>query len=160
MSSTSSRFNWIAGLGLAGCAILSCMLVGASSASASPSLSASSETPSDALGGWIENAGAFAVSHAEASKSAARATVNHRGKAELKTIGGTTNKRAHGWTTWAGTKHYTTAQLEKTWPSSGVITSSGRKWGTGGTEAVSAYRAFNPNQTSDGYGQARTYYGR
>jgi hypothetical protein len=155
MRTSSSPAKRITGIALAGCAILCATLGAASSAAASQQAGATSDFQAGALGGWTETA-----SVSQPPTPGARATVNHRGKAEFKTIGGTTNKRAHGWTTWAGTKHYTTAQLEKTWPSSGVITTSGRKWGTGGTEAVSAYRAFNPNQTSDGYGQARTYYGR
>jgi hypothetical protein len=125
-----------------------------------PAHAATPSPKASAEGGWSENEGSVVSPLAISGAGLSRATVKHVGKAELKTISGTTNKRAHGWTTWAGTRHYTTARLEKTWPSSGVITSSGRKWGTGGTEAVSAYRAFNPNQTSDGYGQARTYYGR
>lgn len=106
------------------------------------------------VGGWSEGQGASSAG------VGVFATVNHVGKAETKTISGTSNKRAHGWTTWAGTRHYTTAQLEHYWPNSGVIATSGRKYGTGGTEAVSPWRAFNPNASSSGFGQARTYYGR
>lgn len=114
-------------------------------------------TTSGAVGGWSEATGAFGTA---ASGIGVFASPNHRGASEQKTINGTTNKRAHGWTTWAGVRHYTTAQLEHYWPASGVIASSGRKWGTGGTEAVSPWRAFNPNAASNGNGQARTYYGR
>lgn len=119
---------------------------------------ANAATPGSAdsgvVGGWSEAQGASDTG------IGVFATVNHVGKAETKTISGTSNKRAHGWTTWAGTKHYTTAQLEHTWPNSGVIATSGRKYGTGGTEAISPWRAFNPNASSSGFGQARTYYGR
>lgn len=86
--------------------------------------------------------------------------VNHRGKAELKTIRGTTHKRSHGWTTWVGVRHYTTAQLVRSWPASGVIATSGRQWGTSGTEAATKWVAFNPNLPSNGYGSAKTFYGR
>jgi hypothetical protein len=109
---------------------------------------------SGVVGGWVEGRGTSATG------IGVLATVNHVGKAETKTISGTSNKRAHGWTTWAGTRHYTTAQLEHYWPASGVIATSGRKYGTGGTEAISPWKAFNPNATSNGNGQARTYYGR
>lgn len=71
-------------------------------------------------------------------------------------INGTTNKRAHGWTTWAGVRHYTHARMEKSGGGT-VYTSSGRQWGTSGTEAISPWRAFKPNQD---LGSARTYYGR
>lgn len=106
------------------------------------------------VGGWSETQGN------DRAGLGIFATVNHVGKAETKTISGTSNKRAHGWTTWAGTAHYTTAQLEHYWPNSGVIATSGRKYGTGGTEAISPWKAFNPNASSSGFGQARTYYGR
>lgn len=43
---------------------------------------------------------------------------------------------------------------------SGAIATSGRKWGTGGTEAVTGWVAFNPNLPSSGHGSARTYYGK
>ncbi|BDZ48878.1 hypothetical protein GCM10025867_11190 [Frondihabitans sucicola] len=51
-----------------------------------------------------------------------------------------------------------TAQLER--GGGAVITSSGRKWGTSGTEAVSAYKAFKPNAADNGWGHAKTYYGK
>ena len=128
------------------------------------------------IGGWSEGSGAFyqpqalttvaadpIVAQTFAARTlaaAAAATPRHTGKAETKVINGTTHKRAHGWTTWAGTYHYTTARLEHTWPNSGVIATSGRKWGTGGTEAVTGWVAFNPNLPSSGHGSARTYYGK
>ncbi len=59
-----------------------------------------------------------------------------------------------------GVKHYTTARLEHYWPNKGVITSSGRKYGTGKSQAVTKWVPFNPNAKSNGYGRARTYYGR
>ncbi len=107
------------------------------------------------LGGWSETQGPV-----PRASIGTRATVNHRGTAERRVIGGTTHKRSHGWTTWSGVRHYTTARLEHTWPASGVIATSGRKWGTGGTEAVTGWKRFDPNATSSGYGSARTYYGR
>lgn len=112
-------------------------------------------------GGWSESGGTVVAQQGTAeSPQLTNFAVNHRGKAESKTINGTSHKRSHGWTTWANVRHYTTAQLEHYWPYSGVIATSGRKWGTGGTEAVTKWVAFNPNAASSGYGQARTYYGR
>lgn len=114
-------------------------------------------------GGWSEQEGAFVNQEAglRAGLSvAAAATPRHTGKSETATINGTTHKRSHGWTTWTGVYHYTTAQLEHVFPASGVITTSGRKWGTSGTEAVTKYVAFSPSSASDGYGIARTYYGK
>jgi hypothetical protein len=61
-------------------------------------------------------------------------------------------------TTRATVSHYTTAQLER--GNGAVITSSGRKWGVSGTEAISAYRPFSPNAADSGWGHAKTYYGR
>ena len=113
------------------------------------------ETRNAATGGWSEVDGSFT-----GTANGLLASPNHRGASESKVIGGTTNKRAHGWTTWAGTYHYTTARLEHYWPASGVIATSGRKWGTGGTEAASPWKAFNPNAPSNGNGIAKTYYGR
>lgn len=41
-----------------------------------------------------------------------------------------------------------------------VFTTSGRKWGTSGTEAYSPWTTFIPETCCDHLGQARTYYGR
>ena len=108
------------------------------------------------LGGWDESTGSFSTSAGpEAARtSAALAAVNHRGAAEEKVVSGTTNKRAKGWTTWVGVRHYTTAQMES---GSTVLTSSGRKWGTSGTQATSPW--FVANHTY-GKGHAKSYYGR
>ena len=116
------------------------------------------DTGRETAGGWSEISGSF--SDGSVPRAGTFASVSHRGTAESRVIGGTTNKRAHGWTKWAGTRHYTTAQLEHYWPASGVIATSGRKWGTGATEAVSPWKAFNPNAASNGNGAAKTYYGR
>lgn len=114
-------------------------------------------------GGWREDGGYFTSPTPSTSSdrvaSAARGSVNHRGKAEEKIIRGTTHKRSHGWTTWKGVRHYTPARLEH-YHGGGVIISSGRQWGVNGTEAVTKWRAFNPHAKSNGYGTARTYYGR
>lgn len=113
------------------------------------------------VGGWSEEQGYFIVAEASGDvQPLANSQVQHTGKAEQKSINGTTNKRAHGWTTWAGKYHYTTAQLEHYGPfCSGVFTSSGRQWGWSGTEAYTAWRPFKPNACCDNIGQARTYYG-
>ncbi|MED1017879.1 hypothetical protein [Bacillus atrophaeus] len=47
--------------------------------------------------------------------------------------------RAVGVTKWKGKRHYTTARYERRWPFTGVITSSGRVWGTGKTTAKSGW---------------------
>jgi hypothetical protein len=102
--------------------------------------------------GWSEDSG-----QASSSGAATRATVSHTGKAEEKTISGTTNKRSHGWTTWSGVYHYTRARLEK---GSTINGDSGRVWGTSGTEAISPwkpYRVVGGNLESPG--TAHTYYG-
>jgi hypothetical protein len=144
----------------AGLAAAALMVTVSAAAAAAPANAA--EGGDSVLGGWAESTGSFVSgsSLTGAPTIGTFATPNHRGASESKTISGTSNKRAHGWTTWAGTKHYTTAQLEHYWPASGVIASSGRKWGVGGTEAISPWKAFNPNATSNGNGQPRTYYGR
>jgi hypothetical protein len=113
-------------------------------------------------GGWSEVEGSFTV-QAEQSQllptARAAGTVQHTGKSETKSINGTTHKRSHGWTTWSGVYHYTTAQLEHYWPHSGVIRTSGRVWGWNGTEAMTSWTAFNHDAPSNGYGAAKTYYG-
>lgn len=109
-------------------------------------------------GGWGEDTGAFQSQPIEVGALAARAAApKHTGKAEQKEINGTTHKRSHGWTTWSGVKHYTRARLET---GSTIIADSGRKWGTGGTEAMTTYIAFDPNKPGNGFGSAKTYYGK
>lgn len=107
------------------------------------------------LGGWDETAGVFSNSESAQTAGGASiaASVNHRGASEQKSINGTTHKRAKGWTTWVGVRHYTTAQMQH---GSRVLTSSGRKWGTSGTQATSPW--FKAN-TTVGKGSARSYYG-
>ena len=107
------------------------------------------------MGGWDENTGSFSTTTSvqTARVAAAAAAPNHRGEAEEKVISGTTNKRAKGWTTWVGQYHYTTARMEN---GSTVLTTSGRQWGTNGTQATSPW--FKAN-TTIGKGSARSYYG-
>lgn len=112
------------------------------------------------LGGWTEGNDNIAQPATAPILFSMASSAKHTGKAESKVISGTSHKRSHGWTSWAGTRHYTTAQLVHYWPSSGVITSSGRKWGTGGTEAYTKWVAFNPNAKSNGNGKAKTFYGK
>jgi len=108
-------------------------------------------------GGWDEATGSFTTDSevGDAPASSAR-ILDHRGIAETTTIGGTTHERAHGWTTWTGVTHCTTARRENC-SGSVVYNSSGRRYGTNGTEAISPWRAATPNT---GTGSARTYYGR
>lgn len=83
---------------------------------------------------------------------------SHRGKREKKVISGTTNARAHGWTTWEGYYHYTRARMEDYTPFFGttILTDSGRKYGWNKTEAISPWWKYE-----DGIpGRAHTYYGR
>ncbi|MDO5644599.1 MAG: hypothetical protein Q4G21_02750 [Dermabacter sp.] len=104
--------------------------------------------------GWDEDAS----SNSAPSEISFRSNVKHTGKAEEKTIRGTTNKRAHGWTTWVGQYHYTRARLEK---GKKVTGDSGRKWGNNGTEAVSPWKPYyllSGNLESPG--SAKTYYGK
>ncbi len=61
-----------------------------------------------------------------------------------------------GWTTWVGVYHYTRAQMTATWDASDVFTDSGRQWGDDGTEAISPWLKFNPDNDN---GIARTFYG-
>lgn len=105
---------------------------------------------SDMLGGWEEGKGTFSYNAMHF-----RATPHHTGRADIKKSGGNTYKRAHGWTTWPGTKHYTVARLEDWGKVNGT---SGRVWGVGGTEAVSPWKAFTKELGSPGI--AKTYYGR
>ncbi|MBB2925536.1 hypothetical protein [Cellulomonas cellasea] len=110
------------------------------------------------LGGWSEQAGAYVTPKDRLRGSAVtiNSTPSHTGQSEKTTIGGTTHKRAHGWTTWAGVYHYTTARQEC---GSTVLSTSNRQWGTSGTEAISPWVAFNPNVACSGVGSSRTYYG-
>jgi len=108
-------------------------------------------------GGWDEETGTFTTSAGGNDEGSSSARIlNHRGTGETTSIGGTTHKRAHGWTTWTGVRHYTTARMEN-YSGSVVYNSSGRRYGTNGTEAISPWRAATPNT---GPGSARTYYGR
>lgn len=119
----------------------------------------------DGIGGWIEEEGDV-VYHQDPllgtapGTDGARSAPRHTGSAQTRVVNGTSQKRAVGRTTWNGVYHYTTARLEHTWPSSGVIATSGRVWGVHSTSATSPWRSFNPKADSNGYGIARTYYGR
>lgn len=115
-------------------------------------------TNNSIAGGWDEETGYFSTT-SEYNKSlksnvGIAATASHTGEREEKVINGTTNARAHGWTTWVGVYHYTRARMEDGW-SDDILTDSGRVWGNDGTEAISPWLAFNP----DVWDRARTYYG-
>ncbi|WP_339099612.1 hypothetical protein IGL98_001057 [Enterococcus sp. DIV0840] len=104
------------------------------------------------VGGWSEENG----NYLNPNVILPRAAVNHRGKRESNVISGNTAYRAHGWTTWKGVYHYTTARMEKH-RSGTVLTTSNRKYGWNGTEAASPwYRISYGEDTA----AARTYYGR
>lgn len=114
-------------------------------------------------GGWSEDG---TVIVAEGGDGIALASdPHHSGKVESSVNSrGTTIKRAHGWTTWVGVHHYTTAQMEHSGifcqMNGKVIKTSGRVWGTGGTEACSPWATFNPDVCCGNLGSGRTYYGR
>lgn len=110
---------------------------------------------SNAIGGWSEEDGYFVNPQAYSKAmedGTTYASPKHTGKAEERTHNGTSQKRAHGWTTWVGKYHYTRARMED-WGA--ILTDSGRQWGTDGTEAISPWWSFN----GDTSGSARTYYG-
>lgn len=110
---------------------------------------------SNAIGGWSEEDGYFVNPQAYSKAmedGTTYASPKHTGKAEERTHNGTSQKRAHGWTTWVGKYHYTRARMED-WGA--ILTDSGRQWGTDGTEAISPWWSFN----GDTLGSARTYYG-
>lgn len=110
---------------------------------------------STAVGGWSEESGYYVNPQAFSRATKYVSTYSspkHTGKAETRTYKGTSQKRAHGWTTWVGKYHYTRARMED-WGT--VLTDSGRKWGNDGTEAISPWWSFN----GDTLGSARTYYG-
>ena len=110
---------------------------------------------SNAVGGWSEEDGYFVNPQAYSKAmedGTTYASPKHTGKAEERTHNGTSQKRAHGWTTWVGKYHYTRARMED-WGA--ILTDSGRQWGTDGTEAISPWWSFN----GDTLGSARTYYG-
>lgn len=110
-------------------------------------------------GGWDEKTGYFATvtdynNYLKANGSLSiTSTPVHTGQRETQIINGTSNYRAHGWTTWVGEYHYTRARMEE---GSAVLTDSGRIWGSNGTEAISPWWAFIPPDLD---GSARTYYG-
>lgn len=113
------------------------------------------EAESNALGGWNEENGYYRNPQAFSKamgKLSTYSTPKHTGKAEQQNYNGTTRKRAHGWTTWVGTYHYTRARMED---GGIVLTDSKRQWGQDGTEAISPWWSFDGNTL----GTARTYYG-
>lgn len=108
-------------------------------------------------GGWDEDYGYFKTvvdykDLLQGKQNLYQSEPRHTGKREKTEIGGTTNYRAHGWTTWVGVYHYTRARMEE---GSRVLTDSDRIWGWDGTEATSPWWEFDPNVNEN----ARTYYG-
>ncbi|MFE5473172.1 hypothetical protein [Bacillus safensis] len=95
--------------------------------------------------GWDEDIGVVQQGFATLAASKPQ---SHKGYRELNDR--MNRHRAVGITKWKGKKHYTTARYEKRWPLSGVITSSGRVWGTGKTIAKSGWCQG---------GKAKTYWG-
>lgn len=115
----------------------------------------SKESELNAVGGWSEENGYYVNPQAFSKAMEDASTYSspkHTGKAEERTYNGTSQKRAHGWTTWVGKYHYTRARMED-WGA--ILTDSGRQWGNDGTEAISPWWSFN----GDTLGSARTYYG-
>lgn len=107
------------------------------------------------IGYWDETDGYSITENLNNSK--VRSKPKHTGKSETKGFGGTDHKRAIGKTVWTGVYHYTRARMvEKILVfETSTLTDSGRKWGTGTTQAISPWWAFTP----DVYAQARTNYG-
>lgn len=105
-------------------------------------------------GGWIENEGNYASDFDNFSRAS---NPVHTGSAENSTINGTSVKRAKGSTKWTGVYHYTRARVEDVTfgINFGVLTDSGRVWGTSSTSATSPWWYFN----GDTLGTAYTYYG-
>ncbi len=123
------------------------------------------EPTGDIYGSWSEDEGDSTLvdtppeSPTEAGISTFWTKFDHKGKAERKSINGTTHKRSVGRTVWVGVKHNTTAQLVHKWPHRGIITST-KKRGWDVTVAKTRWVAFNPLARSDGYGRAKTFYSR
>lgn len=136
---------------------ISYSLMAVAIAVAGVALPATSASATD-RGGWSEETGAFVgqPNRLHGSSVTINSTPKHTGKAERQDFNGTTHRRAHGWTTWAGVYHYTTARQEC---DSNVLATSGRQWGTSGTEAISPWVAFDPYAPCSGFGSSRTYYG-
>ena len=70
---------------------------------------------SNAIGGWSEESGYFINPQAYSKAmedSTTYSSPKHTGKPEERTHNGTTQRRAHGWTTWVGKYHYTRARME------------------------------------------------
>lgn len=113
-------------------------------------------------GGWSESEGYVSFNDNNGiATCATEGSPIHTGKAEYKTINGTTNKRSHGWTTWKGVKHHTTARLEHNGLfCKGKVIASAKDIGKNGTEAYTVWKPFKPNACCDGQGQAKTYYDR
>ncbi len=106
------------------------------------------------MGGWVEGSGIWS-----AELVSRAGNPQHGGEKISEVHNGTTRERAHGWTTWVGKYHYTRARMEHdSIFCSGVITDSGRVWGTNGTEAYSPWVYFRPDACC-ACGGARTYYG-
>lgn len=103
-------------------------------------------------GGWSESDGYFVR---ETSSSRSSEPKYHWGKLLKRAIngGGDTEKAAHGETVWPDTSHYTTAQMEDS--SGTVLSTSGRRWNIGYSEAESPYilASLFVNE------EARTYWG-
>ncbi len=108
------------------------------------------------VGGWSEDSGYFTTLPASRAGQP-----QHTGQTEQRSVNGTTNKRAHGWTTWVGQYHFTRACMEHNgmFCNGQIITDSQRQWGFDGTEAISPWTAFNPNKCCGNLGSGRTYYG-
>ncbi|MBO1096070.1 hypothetical protein FQS90_05935 [Enterococcus casseliflavus] len=122
------------------------------SVNASETFETKVESNNTAIGGWSEDEGTFSNI---LETRAAKATVKHSGKAEYKNAGPNQEKRSHGWTTWSGVYHYTTAQMQSL--TGKVLSTSGRKWGTSGTEAISPYVWVGE---IPGSAPAKTFYGK
>lgn len=120
---------------------------------------ASLDTPPS--GGWSESEGYFSNSSDDGFFQIAAVTSSpksHRGERRVRhDSDGSTGYAAYGETIWKDKSHYTTAQIRD---NRGTIrTNSGRKWGTGYTEAHSGTddRWYYPGAWENI--EARTFWG-
>lgn len=134
-----------------GITLLTAGIILATSMTFGTSVSANESQSENAFGGWSESEGYY-------SNMMLRAVIKpdtHVGKRLSKTVGSQGDQvfASQGVTTWKGTLHYTTAQIQN---SGGTVrTNSGRVWRKDYTVATSPY--YTPRLFENI--EARTYWG-
>lgn len=103
-------------------------------------------------GGWSESEGYYQSQYSRSSS----APDSHIGKrlSRVWNSGGDVEVASHGETIWKDTYHYTNARVENR--SGTALTSSGRRYGTGYTEATSPYYKYVLIENLN----CRTYWGK